>query len=858
MAKISKRERKFAAKGGAKGMLEKGTITKKGKLRTRKKSDNAKHANNEIRRSMNQLKNSKMKLESEEKRFKDDFTSDSNLGDLDLDSFLKNVADDSGHGGSDDGSDDYDGSDDMDVDGGMEEIDDSDDDDDDSDDDIEDEDVEVSEQRMKEELKKLAESDPEFHKYLQDNESSLLDFEDSAFEQGDDNEDDDDDDDDQDTNANEMMEEDNDAENDTIPHTNKIIVDVKLLKSYEKGAFDSHGVKPLRRIIAAYVSACHMADSKHQDEDGSGRLVDDSGKRSFHIESSAVFDKLMVTCLAKCHEEFHYHLLGKGASVQAKAPFKDSDDDEEDKDESMEETIVIDVDKPINPRHLAKSIRWTQLKLSFQSFFKATLNLISEAKETKLLRFIIKSLSHDIPYLSAFPRLAKAVLKTLVSLWSTTSDSTEDYQSVRLHAFLRIRQLALTQPFPFIENCLKSTYLAYAKSAKFANAATVTSLLPTLTFMGNCVVELYSLDYASSYQHAFVYIRQLALHLRNAMQKKTPEAFRVVYCWQYMHCIKLWTAVLAATCGKVSDASGDDEVVLMRSLVYPLVEIIHGVARLVPTTRHLPLRLHCVRYLQQLAATSEMFIPTTSILLEVFELKEVAMSPKRVKTRGNDVRGVRLPLILKLPKVDALRTAEQLDACFGEVFLLLNREIDLYKYSAGFPEFTIRIYQRLRKFAKETKNGRFRAFAKGCIELCEKHSKVATLSRSKLEEAPKDIKRLEVLKPNNVPSMGERYEMAIAKEKRLETAEQPILSKAAKAKARKEKQAEEQKKAREAAVAKRKLDAQQSKKKKQKIEINESDLNNVEALEEDDEVEEGIDWSNSEDGSESEGSEDSE
>jgi hypothetical protein len=28
-----------------------------------------------------------------------------------------------------------------------------------------------------------------------------------------------------------------------------------------------------------------------------------------------------------------------------------------------------------------------------------------------------------------------------------------------------------------------------------------------------------------SYQHAFVYIRQLALHLRTAMQKKTPRSF---------------------------------------------------------------------------------------------------------------------------------------------------------------------------------------------------------------------------------------------------------------------------------------------------------------------------------------------
>ena len=701
MVKTTKRARKFAAKGGPKGMLKKGTITKKGKLKMRRKDSNGNSNNNtpqnekerkamEIRKEMNKMKVEQVKQEYEDKRKKEDFCSEENLGDLDLESFLLNVT----HDDDNDGSGSSQGGEvDIDEDDFGQEDEDSDLDDDDDDEeeedynsgDDDDEDIELAEKRMKEEMKKLAESDPDFHKYLQDNESSLLDFQTNDIDDdniGDEDNMEDDQDDDEEGGEEGKSTKANQKQN--------IVVDAKLLKSFEKGAFQSHGVKALRKIISVYVSACHMADTKDQNEDG--RV----GKKNiFNIQSSAVFDKLMVSCLTKCHEEFHYHLLGKGTSIQTN---KDGNSDDEEMSEDQDDADGdVDINKPINPRNLIKSVRWMQLKLSIQSFIKATLHLISEAKETKLLCFIVKSLSHYVPYLSAYPRLAKAVLKTMTSLWSTTSDSTTDYQSVRLNAFLRIRQLALTQPFPFIEDCLKSTYLAYAKSAKFANAATVTSLLPTLTFMGNCVVELYSLDFASSYQHAFIYIRQLALHLRTALQKKTPETFRIVYCWQYMHCLKLWTAVLAATCGKSSDANGDDEMTLMRSLIYPLVEIIFGTARLIPTTRHLPLRLHCVRYLQQLAAASELFIPTTSILLDVFDLKEVSMSPKRVKNRGNDVRGVRLPLILKLPKVDALRTSEQLDACFGEVFLLLNREVDLYRYSAGFPEFTVRICQRLRK-----------------------------------------------------------------------------------------------------------------------------------------------------------------
>jgi nucleolar complex protein 2 len=117
-----------------------------------------------------------------------------------------------------------------------------------------------------------------------------------------------------------------------------------------------------------------------------------------------------------------------------------------------------------------------------------------------------------------------------------------------------------------IEDCLKQIYLAYARTSKSILEAT----LPTLTFLGNSVMELYSLDMDSSYQHAFVYIRQLALHLRLELQKKTKEPFQVVYCWQYLNSCKAWFAILSANPGK-------DE---LYSLVYPLTEIIWGVAKL--------------------------------------------------------------------------------------------------------------------------------------------------------------------------------------------------------------------------------------------------------------------------------------
>ena len=139
------------------------------------------------------------------------------------------------------------------------------------------------------------------------------------------------------------------------------------------------------------------------------------------------------------------------------------------------------------------------------------------------------------------------------------------------------------------------------------------------------------------------------------------------------------------------------------------------------------------------------------------------------------------------------------------------------------------------KFAKQTKNGKFRAYARGCIELCEKSSRSAMLARSKLADAPKDIKVLEILRPPNAPTMGERYEMAIAKERRLEVASQPDMSK--KSATTKETKVSENK----ATPSKKAKNAP-----KKKNQVDEEALKNTGVLEEEDEVQEGIEWSDSE------------
>jgi nucleolar complex protein 2 len=289
---------------------------------------------------------------------------------------------------------------------------------------------------------------------------------------------------------------------------------------------------------------------------------------------------------------------------------------------------------------------------------------------------------------------------------------------------------------------------------------------------------------------------------------------------------------------------------MLRSLIYPLTEVILGTVRLAPfPTRHLPMRLHCVRLLQQLAAAAEVFIPTTSLLLDALEWKEWFLQPK--KTKGGSARGLHLSLILKLPKDDTLRTHEQLEAGMSDVFVLLQREIELYRFSAGFPEYSVRIVQCLRKFNKEVRNPRWRTFGRGCLDTCERYSKYAVQARSKLLEAPKDVAQLECLRQHSQPSMRERHEVAVEKEQKTLEASRllanPDLGKKSK-QAEDENDEEEEDNEGEDAASNNKKKKKRNKRKSSAAgdDTPEPVLASAETLKQEDQVQEGVDWSDEE------------
>lgn len=147
-------------------------------------------------------------------------------------------------------------------------------------------------------------------------------------------------------------------------------------------------------------------------------------------------------------------------------------------------------------------------------------------------------------------------LQKVTQLWS------EGEEQVRVLSFLCILRLMRDQEPAVLGYILKKLYLSYAKNCK----QTTPQTWPLINFMKQSLVELYSLDQGIAYQQAFVFIRQCAIHLRNAMTGNKKDGHKAVYNWHYVHSLLLWQQMIC--CLHPSE--------VLKQLVYPLVQVIIG------------------------------------------------------------------------------------------------------------------------------------------------------------------------------------------------------------------------------------------------------------------------------------------
>ncbi|KAJ1547763.1 Nucleolar Complex 2 protein, partial [Nowakowskiella sp. JEL0078] len=401
----------------------------------------------------------------------------------------------------------------------------------------------------------------------------------------------------------------------------------------------------------------------------------------YRIEDGKVFNALVMTFIKNLPVAFNAHLLSENDLKSKRLPSQTS--------------------------------KWRKLQPLAKSFVINLFGFLKQMTDPTMLRFVLNKCEQAIPYIVCFPKLGKEFVKLLVSLWGGIE------QSISVIAFLNIRKLALWCPSPYLDLCLKGLYVKFVASCR--NASTFDASY--LTFMTNCITEICGLNQITTYQHAFGYIRQLAIHLRNALTSGTKDAFKVVYNWQYLHCLRVWVDVLSMHC-KINDT--------LKPLVYPLVQVIIGAVRLKPSTKYIPYRLQLLILLNKIAKSTENFIPIVAHVLEIFECNEIkSVSKKKSTLRPFDVRSN-----IKVAN-QYLGTKQLSDSVIDESVGVLLEFFDSWATIIGFPELVLPALVSLRRLKKRGVTG-----ISSIVEKIEQNARWIELKRAEVGFSPRDEEKV--------------------------------------------------------------------------------------------------------------------
>jgi nucleolar complex protein 2 len=551
--------------------------------------------------------------------------------------------------------------------------------------DSEDDNEEVEETSMsKGAMAALAEKDPEFYKYLKENDPETLDFdEDANFAEVDGLSESDAEQPKKKKKKSKKSEQEEESDDETGDLAE---VTRAMVTKWTKAMTEQHSLRAIRQVVLAFRAAAHVNE-------------DDGKDYKYSISSPDVYHELLLTTLKNVPEVLNYHIPVKESAVGK---------------------VRVSTD----------SKKFKTLTPLLKSHASSVHHLLTTLSDAPTLKLTLSSITPLLPYLLSFKKVLKNIAKTVVDIWSDASST----EATRITAFLVVRRLAVIGDPGLREAVFKTVYQGLIKGSRTTTIHTIQGI----NLMKNSAAELWGIDQNVGYTTGFTFIRQLAIHLRSSITNNQKESYKTVYNWQYVHSLDFWSCVLSEHCSPVKEAESGKESEL-RALIYPTVQVTLGAMRLIPTSTYFPLRFQLMRSLLRISRATGTYIPLASALLEVLNSAEMKKPPKPSTLKSLDFASN-----YKAQK-SYLRTRVYQDGVGEQVTELLSEFFVLWSTSIAFPELALPVIVMLKRWLKDAnnktsgnKNNKINSGFLLLIQKLEANSKWIEERRAKVDFAPND------------------------------------------------------------------------------------------------------------------------
>lgn len=458
----------------------------------------------------------------------------------------------------------------------------------------------------------LAKDDPEFYKYLKNNDQDLLDFKavnplDAISDE---------EDEDEEENDEEKAEE---KRGPAQTSSKAITVDMTLVKKWAADLkSDAPSVKTLKNTVIAYKAAIN---------------TDSNETFKYAVTEEKVFKHLMLVVLQDLP-----------LAVQKITPFKVSSN---------------------GIRNISgNKKKVTQVSTIIKVHVPSLITLLEDASNTETCALVLQSVQELLPYLISFRKLLKAVVNAIVEIWSSSSSL-----ETQISAFAWMNNACKEYPKSVLEIVLRSTYSCFLKNCGKTNVHTT----PLLNFQKNSAAELFGLNPTLGYQIGFEFIRQLAIHLRGSVNNPTKDSYKAVYNWKFCHGLDFWSRVISVQSQNGSEEATENP---LNQLIYPLVQVTIGTIKLIPTAQFIPLRFYLIRSLIRLSQNTGVYIPIFPLLSEILHSSMFSRVPKREPLPAVDFEcNIKVNKAYLNTRVYVEGVCEELVELFGEYFVLYAKSV---------------------------------------------------------------------------------------------------------------------------------------------------------------------------------------